>query len=88
MKTVILLIAAIAAFLFFKPSSDRTESSKAVEPVKAAPRTGIVVAAATGGQRATGLKTGPNAQTDLNPSISLFKTGPNAQTDLTLKRSW
>jgi hypothetical protein len=81
-KTAIVLVAAFAAYLYFNSSSERFESPKVVEAVKAGPPPSIVVAPATGARTVTGLKTGPNAQTDLQPSLSLLKTGPNAQTDL------
>ena len=81
-KTAIVLVAAFAAYLYFKPSSERVESPKVVESVKTGPPPSIVVAPATGARTGSGFKTGPNAQTDLQPSLSLLKTGPNAQTDL------
>ena len=81
-KTAIVLIAAFAAYLYFKPSSERIESPKVVERVIASPPPSIVVAPATEARTASGFKTGPNAQTDLQPSLSLLKAGPNAQTDL------
>src|SRR5437868_303493 len=82
MKKAIVLIAVFAAYLYFKSSSERVEPPKVVEPVKADPPRSIVVAPATGARTASGFKTGPNPQTDLNPSLSLLETGPNAQTDL------
>ena len=82
MKTAIVLVAAFAAFLYFNSSSERVESPKAVKPVTAGPPPSIVVAPATGARTASGFKTGPNAQSDLQPSLSLLKAGPNAQTDL------
>ena len=82
MKTAIVLVAAFAAYLYFNSSSKRVESPKVVERVTAGPPPSIVVAPATGARTATGFKTGPNAQTDLQPSLSLLKAGPNAQTDL------
>ena len=81
-KTAIVLIAAFAAYLYLNSSSPRVESSKVIERVATGPPPSIVVAPATGARTASGFKTGPNAQTDLQPSFSLLKAGPNAQTDL------
>jgi hypothetical protein len=86
MKTAIaLVIAAIAAFLYFKPSSQVIEAPKVVEPVTTAPRPGIVVAPVTGGRMADRFMTGPNTQINLTPNTGRWKTGPNAQTDLAPK---
>lgn len=50
--------------------------------VMTAPSGSIVVAPSSTGVLANRWKTGPNAQTALNPAASSLKTGPNAQTDL------
>jgi hypothetical protein len=101
MKTALIIVAAIAAYLYFKAPAERVEAPQVVAPVAVAPRSRIVAAPVKTGRRRTGLsaqtnrtpqinrlKTGPNAQTNLAPQINRLKTGPNAQTDLTLKRSW
>jgi hypothetical protein len=81
--TIALVIAAIAAFLYFKPSSQVIEAPKVVEPVATAPQPGIVVAPVTEGRMADRFKTGPNTQTNLTPNTDRWKTGLNAQTNLT-----
>jgi hypothetical protein len=88
--TILLALAAIAAFLYFKPSSGVVEAPRpAPAPAADAPKRSIVVAPAPAGSKLTDqLRTGPNAQTELTPKIDRLKAGPNAQTDLTLKRSW
>jgi hypothetical protein len=59
--TIILAAAAIAAFLYLRPSDKVIEAPRVVEPMAAAPRESIVVAP----MKTDRLKTGPNAQTDL-----------------------
>ena len=94
MKTAVAIVAVAvgALYLYNNELSPRAgqaptqnaqnppSTSKFLEPGTSAPRsTSIVVAPMPKG----GWKIGPNAQTDLAPTINRLKTGPNAQTDLT-----
>jgi hypothetical protein len=83
MKTaIVLLLAAIAAFLYFKPVAEKIEAPRVVASVATGRERSVVVVPVTEGKMSGRWKTGPNAQTNLSLNIDRLKTGPNAQTDL------
>jgi hypothetical protein len=81
--TITLVLVAIAAFLYFRPASEKAAPPPKVRVSEAAtaPRSTVAVAPAPSSRTVDRLKTGPNAQTDLAPKIDRLKTGPNAQNE-------
>ena len=89
MKTaIVLVVAAAAAFLYFKPSAKITEAPRVVEAAAPVPQRSIVVAPVTAGRTVDRWKTGPNGQTNLTPNTDRWKTAPNAQTTSTPTDRW
>lgn len=104
MKTTAAIVTAVVAFYLYKSwplpwtvetakqevataQSGTAQNDQALKLVDgtSAPRSPKIVVAP---MPKVGWNIGPNAQTDLTPTINRLKTGPNAQTDLTMKRSW